>query len=295
MIGKGEAKSDRMQYCRFCDDYTGVRFIFLKGGIAYFKCSNCGLIFTTSGTEHPLVNYDRAYYLRDTRRYFPEPGTPSYERMRRGWMKRIRRLKAHARGRRLLDVGCGTGMFISIALEEGFDAWGFEVQSAAEIAAQNSSIKGRIYTGESLECLKGETFNVLTMWGVLEHLDSPALILGGVGKLLNKGGIFALSTPNISSMNRWLFGTKWRFFIPSEHVIHFNKENLKKGLEQAGFRIVKINTVFSQPALREGLYSLNTVMRHIFMILAIPLLWLFRRPLEWIGLGDTLEIIAVLR
>jgi len=186
-------------------------------------------------------------------------------------------------------------MFISIALEEGFDAWGFEVQSAAEIAAQNSSIKGRIYTGESLECLKGETFNVLTMWGVLEHLDSPALILGGVGKLLNKGGIFALSTPNISSMNRWLFGTKWRFFIPSEHVIHFNKENLKKGLEQAGFRIVKINTVFSQPALREGLYSLNTVMRHIFMILAIPLLWLFRRPLEWIGLGDTLEIIAVLR
>jgi len=142
---------------------------------------------------------------------------------------------------RLLDVGCYTGVFMKVAAEQGWDVEGVELSSwAAGIARQAGFEKVYDKPLEQLS-LPGESFDVVTLWDVVEHLSHPVDMLKNVHGLLKPGGIAAFSTHMVDSWAVRILGTRYPFFMDM-HVAHFSRKTVKRMLEQEGFEFLRIRS-----------------------------------------------------
>lgn len=138
-----------------------------------------------------------------------------------------------ANGRRLLDVGAYTGVFVEVAKDAGWKAEGIEPSAwAAKVARENGQLvhQGTLDTPE----LQGRSFDVITMWDVIEHLDDPSAEVGKILKLLEPGGIFAVHTMDIDSPIARVMGPRWPWLMDM-HVHYFSRRTMALLLEQNGF------------------------------------------------------------
>lgn len=139
----------------------------------------------------------------------------------------------------LMDIGCYTGIFMKIAQEAGWRTSGLELsQWAAEKARALKA--GAVFSEppERLD-LPQSSFDVVSMWDVIEHLPQPAETLATAFRLLKPGGVLAFSTHRADSLAARCLGTKYPFFMDM-HVVHFTRRTIEKILEQQGFRLLAI-------------------------------------------------------
>lgn len=172
------------------------------------------------------------------------------------WQRRLKLVLSHQREGRLLDVGAGIGQFLNLA-QKHFEVVGTEISTTAlRIAREKyglALIEGPL---ESLPA--GESFDVITLFHVLEHVPFPGETLGTCFRLLKKGGLLVIAVPNdVGSFptrrNRFmskLGARKYRSLgktgLPrlkldtSEiHVSHFTAPVLAKAVEDAGLSVVE--------------------------------------------------------
>ncbi|RUL62276.1 class I SAM-dependent methyltransferase [Dyella dinghuensis] len=135
---------------------------------------------------------------------------------------------------RLLDVGCGNGVFLLRAKAAGWDVVGLEPDPAAVAAARECGSDVRQGTLES-SVVTGP-FNVITAAHVIEHVHQPQLFLKRIFDLLAKDGHVWIATPNVQGMGHRWFGRAWRGLEPPRHMVLFSRKALRKLLEDAGFR-----------------------------------------------------------
>lgn len=157
-------------------------------------------------------------------------------------------LLTHGKKGNILDVGCATGYFLDMARDEGWKTYGMELSEYAGALARERGHE--VSVGGLFELKTGERMDVVTMWDVLEHVDSPRMFLESVKEYMNPGAYVAINTPNIGSVWARVMGKKWHAILPPEHINYFNEENLKLLLEQIGFEIVhtkRIGKRFSLP------------------------------------------------
>jgi 2-polyprenyl-3-methyl-5-hydroxy-6-metoxy-1,4-benzoquinol methylase len=140
---------------------------------------------------------------------------------------------------RLLDVGCATGIFVARAAEAGFDAMGTDASAWAIERARARAPQSRFETG-TLESMtfEGASFDVITLWDVLEHVHSPFDVLARVRGWLAPSGILCLSMPNSGSVVARAMGKRWVLLL-REHLWYFSPETLGRLLERAGFELVE--------------------------------------------------------
>ena len=183
------------------------------------KC-NCGMIFV-----NPMPRLGAAYsdniddiYLASSRQ---RKKTAEYA---------VSQLRKYASQGTLLDVGCATGFFLDAAAKY-FSVEGVELSAwAADISSQ----KHRVYR-EPLSSLRlGKQYDVLTMWGVIEHLEEPAAELQAAYNALKPGGLFALYTGDVESWMARLLGKKWWWF-QGMHLLYYSRRTLEQALKNAGF------------------------------------------------------------
>jgi SAM-dependent methyltransferase len=152
-------------------------------------------------------------------------------------------------GRRLLDVGAGTGETVAAALRRGWDAYG--VESSARFAEEAAKLSpGRIHHGsieDTPASFLGEPYDAVVLAAVMEHLHHPNRVLETISRVLKPGGILYVDVPNESGLyftigNLWnrLQGRAWVVnlaptFSPY-HVFGFNKKSLAAMLEKNGLR-----------------------------------------------------------
>ena len=98
-------------------------------------------------------------------------------------------------------------------------------------------------------------FDVVTMWDVLEHLPDPMKTITEARQILKKGGVLALSTVNIASLNAWLQKEKWRYLYPPEHLFYFTPKSLKKILHDYKFSNLSFKTHFALHAVIESIQN----------------------------------------
>ncbi len=207
------------------------------------RCSRCGFGWTEpllSGNE--LRDYYPSSYLGEIEKRIGEFLSGRLQRSRswRGETEKVRLVERHAAHGRILDVGCGDGKFLWALPPDRYERAGIE-RSTETVDLVRSRIPdldliaGDIHAGS----LEPHSYDVITFWHVLEHLQEPALVLRRVDELLRPGGWLFISLPCIDSMQARLFRRFWYGFddVP-RHLHHFSKASLNRLLVEAGFRVV---------------------------------------------------------
>jgi SAM-dependent methyltransferase len=212
----------------------------LQGLFKVVRCENCGLL-----RQNPRLKWESLskYYPKD---YLSHPKlvrdqTSPWKRLdkRYGPWKRLRAIERFQKGGRLLEVGCGTGSFLEEALRSGkWQVVGIEPSPHAARYAQEK-LRVPIYKNLFEEVLLAEnSFDVVVMWNVLEHLPQPVKAIQLTFKLLKRNGWFIFSIPNLESLDAWLFKKYWGGWDLPRHLYFFPKNYLKTTLTETGFRWV---------------------------------------------------------
>lgn len=167
--------------------------------------------------------------------------------------------KTSPKAKRLLDIGAATGFFVNQASESGYEAEGIEISQTICGEAQKMGRRVRQGTlGFLAESTLLQSFDIVTMWDVIEHLPDLSKCFIELKRLLPAGGILLVNTPDAGSLWARLFSTKWHSIVPPEHVLWFNKKNLTLFLEQQGFEVLLTRTSYKKFTLQ---YIVNMLYR----------------------------------
>lgn len=268
----------------------------------YVRCSRCGLIYIN---PRPWLDELSGYYPDDYEAYSPT-GTST---MARRWRQRhgfriLRRFigRYHPAGA-LLDVGCATGGFLAHMRRHGWHVQGVEMNS--RMAAVAREVRGlKIFGGPFVEFeADGNTFDVITMWDVLEHLPSPMASLQRVGDLLSSQGVFIFTVPNLQSFDARLFGDCWIGWDAPRHLYLFSPGVLKELLTKTGFEVYERRCLLGGPGafdlswrfwIREkwGAARLSPRLRQLTSALFPFLLWPYKEFSYLVNRGPVMTIAA---
>jgi 2-polyprenyl-3-methyl-5-hydroxy-6-metoxy-1,4-benzoquinol methylase/rRNA maturation protein Nop10 len=153
----------------------------------------------------------------------------------------IMTLNAELRGK-LLDVGCGTGAFLTKMRDLGWEVTGVEPdEEAVKVAQERFRLNILKATLEEAEFPENE-FNAITMNHVIEHLPDPVGTLKECSRVLKTGGRLVVVTPNAESLGAQLFNNAWRGWEVPRHFQIFSLRTLQDCVEKAGLQIVNFYT-----------------------------------------------------
>jgi len=152
---------------------------------------------------------------------------------------------------KLLDVGCGSGIFANLATKKNWSVTGVEL-SESLIRTLRTTAQFRVIQGNILNINIQDKFDVVTLNQVIEHFPKPKLLIKRCYSLLRPGGYLYIATPNISSLNAKIKKDKFEYLIPPEHLSYFNIQTLSYLLHNQGFKILKYKT-WSYPVDLAGL------------------------------------------
>ena len=181
-----------------------------------------------------------AYYETDKYLSHDDSATGLFARIYR-WVKsmnlnrKTKLVKQHQPSyKSILDIGCGTGDFLA-QIPTNKTRKGIEVSSKAATIARTKNLD--IYS--DLDQLK-ETFDVITLWHVLEHLYDPETVIEKINTRLKDDGLLIIALPNYQSYDAQYYKSYWAGYDVPRHLYHYDKQALSKLIAQEKLSVVKI-------------------------------------------------------
>jgi len=138
---------------------------------------------------------------------------------------------------RALDVGCSTGDYLAAAATH-YQVVGLEL---SRWAAQIARDRGLTIHRKTLADFNDAPFDLISMWGVLEHLEHPARDVCHINRLLRCGGLFSFWTGDADSLPARLLKTDW-WYVLGQHIQYFTAQSLDYLLVSHGFEKVRVRT-----------------------------------------------------
>ena len=208
-----------------------------------YKCLTCGLVASwPQATKEQLENYYSIYYpqiykkilnpnlikkrleqdKKHLQRMFPEPG-------------------------KLMDVGCASGDYLEMAKEIGWDVQGIELSKKLADKARERVGANRIFIGDIKKGhFPNETFDLVRIWHVIEHVPSPKELMLETYRILKKNGKILIGTPNIDEPDyqikravRHFKGKPAGMATSQEHTFEFSEKTLSVLIEKCGFKVLR--------------------------------------------------------
>jgi len=140
--------------------------------------------------------------------------------------------------KKILDIGCGTGAFLKTALDNGWESYGIEPNNKARAIA-NKACKGFVFNTNKLESFKTESFDVITLWHVLEHLPNLKVQIATLKRILKQNGTLVIAVPNYHSFDAKHYQNYWAAYDVPRHLWHFSRESISKVFGKADMRVEK--------------------------------------------------------
>lgn len=271
--------------CPACDRNTWGEFLVASDMYrgrphAIVRCEHCGLVRTAEDGGPPsgsLYVYSGSSDAGD--RFGPMQWV--LRALRRA---RLRALGARGPGR-ALDIGCGDGSFLTALARQGWDVSGTELSESIAATAKQR-LGERVHVGAIEDIGFAEaSFDLVTFWHVLEHLDDPAGALTEARRLVKTDGRVVVAVPNIESWQARIFKEDWLHLDVPRHRWHFSPPSLATLADRCGFRVERVRhfsleygpfAILQGMATKAGLgYSLFT------RLVRLAPLQLLREPLFW--------------
>jgi 2-polyprenyl-3-methyl-5-hydroxy-6-metoxy-1,4-benzoquinol methylase len=141
-------------------------------------------------------------------------------------------------GKTLLDFGCGTGDFLQISKDNGWSVLGVEPNDYARKIANNKT-NNSVYNSEEFLKLKNSSFDVITLWHVLEHVQNLNEHISIFKKLLKPNGTLIIAVPNFKSFDAKFYKNFWAAYDVPRHLWHFSKTSISKLVSKENMQVVK--------------------------------------------------------
>ena len=222
--------------------FQGKDFFLSQEEFEVWKCSKCMLRFTSPvpdkdklGTYYKSVEY---VSHSDTRKGVINTVYHYVKRysLRKKYQK-IQRLKA---GGNLLDIGCGSGAFPAFMSERGWRVKAVEPdEEARRFAIKHYGLD--VYGEEALGNFEQGSFDVITLWHVLEHVYDLNGRMEEIKRLLHDDSYLILALPNPESPDALYYREYWAAWDLPRHLYHFSPFSIKKLAQQHGFEVINIS------------------------------------------------------
>lgn len=236
-------------------DFTIVDVV---DGVDIKKCSACQLVYrsTTAQDFAPEIIY-ADYYKNKKGAVRFDILTEFIVRLWRKYRANYL-IKKHSALRSVLDIGCGRGWTLWYLRQLGATrVLGTQI-SAPAAAFASDVLKLPIIEQDLLVANINESFDMVTMWHVLEHVPKPAQYLKRINELLNVDGVLVIEVPNWNSWTRKLAGQYWLGYDVAHHISFFAHDSLVPMLEQAGFDVKKMASFSGEYSLFLSLSTLTS-------------------------------------
>ncbi|MFM7217973.1 MAG: class I SAM-dependent methyltransferase [Bacteroidota bacterium] len=196
------------------------------------KCHSCGLVqFTIRPTEKELIDHYGNY---------PVSGSLS-EITKKRYSEILDTFEPFRKTGRILDIGCGEGFFLEEAKKRGWEVHGTEFSDLYIPICEDKGISmkhGRLDTSH----YQSKSFDLITWFEVIEHINTPNEELGKFTELLRAGGAVYLTTPNIASLSRYILKGNWTAITYPDHLCYYSQSSLKRLFSSHGFSAVSVKT-----------------------------------------------------
>lgn len=206
------------------------------------QCRQCGIVSTSPlGGEVEVGKYYSPDYYGGKRAKFIAPVeylTYLGNRMRADMILShadLSKTSQEGKPPRVLDIGCGRGHFLAVMAGRGWECHGVEREDFSDVLPPGIDL--HLARDDEIP-LDSASFDVITIWHVLEHLPRPLDTLREARRLLRPGGLLAVAVPNFGSWQAdWLAG-HWPHLDLPRHLYHFTPETLEMTLGKAGLGVV---------------------------------------------------------
>lgn len=273
--------------CNACAN-PGLTALLSKDGYDLVRCTRCGLISVANPPDDEqrsrLYSFDTGYHAS----LVDDAASVAFHEREAALNLRV--LRRFSSSGRLLDIGCSTGLFLRAARATGWVGQGLEYSAdSSRIAREQHQLEVR--TGElRADTYPAGSFDVVTLWDVIEHVPDPHATLVQVHRILAEDGRLVLKTPNADGLyprvSLRLAGRLgfWGHAEPPGHLFQFSVATLSRLAERAGFRVVDV--VHQRIPIGYSFGSPRGWFRSVkwaaYCALFMPMAWLG----PWLGQGD---------
>jgi len=201
------------------------------------RCDQCGLVYVNPRIEARVL-VDSYVNAADPRFVSQNPERiATFKRVLQGVCCRFQ-IKPSLECR-ILDVGCAAGAFPKAASELGFSVVGVEPSAwLAEYGRREYDVdirQGVLEPG----IFPPTSFEIVSMWDVIEHLPNPNGILLTIRDLLQDEGLLIINYPDVGSLASRLLGKRWPFWL-SVHLTYYTRKTIVRQLQRAGFDVLEM-------------------------------------------------------
>lgn len=260
--------------CAICGGIEGALVVSL-GEWRVLRCQQCGLGRLDPRPDATSQQYGEEYFAEN--KIMTADTDEELARKVAGQRSRARFIKRYMPSGHLLDIGCASGYFLARAREEGYRVRGIEVSKWAVQEGRNRlELEIDEGTTENLDFPAG-TFDIVTMWHVLEHVERPIEAISKVRGWLRKDGILVIECPNMESFDARRQGERFAWRIPY-HLWHFTPRSLAEILHRSGYEVLRTETMRSQ-------WMRDTLRR-------VPVVGLLRNPKAALFSGRDMRLVA---
>ena len=247
-----EQEKEKILFCGICKgsaikkhikgkDHNATEEIF-----SVVECKNCGYRFTS---PRPKEKFIGKYYK--SKNYISHNSTKKglinkiYHIVRKyQFYKKNKLIEKHSKtgGKKILDIGCGTGDFLNYMQIKKWEISGIEKdEGARKIATEKNNIS---INRDMLNLKEKNKYDVITMWHVLEHIYDAQTYIEKICKIIKKEGVIVIAVPNSNSYDAIKYKENWVAYDLPIHVSHFRKNDIQNIANKNNLKLKHIEPMF---------------------------------------------------
>lgn len=226
----------------FSHHVTTADYFLTKEEFDVEKCNQCGLLFTNPIPKPEEIGKYYAsekYYSHPQKTFSPLGSLYNFIKYLNLRSKYNIIAQTFPTGT-LLDIGCGSGDFLKFAKKQGWNVSGIEPNSSARKFASQQTGEN-ILLPEQSHLLVENSFDVITMWHVLEHVLDLHTQLSTIKNLAKQNASIIIALPNHDSFDGNKYKKHWAAWDVPRHLYHFNKKSVQQLFSKFGFKLQDIS------------------------------------------------------